>query len=80
VEFERSLIVERTQAGLTAARARGRKGGRPKREVAIQLYNQKKLTINEICEMMEISKPTLYKYIDASLKTLANRSKAKENR
>jgi DNA invertase Pin-like site-specific DNA recombinase len=75
-EFERSLIVERTQAGLTAARARGRKGGRPKalgkdkREVAIQLYNQKKLTINQICEMMEISKPTLYKYIDASLEDI----------
>ncbi len=75
-EFERSLIVERTQAGLTAARARGRKGGRPKalgkdkRELAIELYNQKKLTINQICEMMEISKPTLYKYIDASLEKI----------
>jgi hypothetical protein len=48
------VIVERTQAGLTAARARGRKGGRPKalgkgkREVAIELYNQKKLTLNQI--------------------------------
>jgi DNA invertase Pin-like site-specific DNA recombinase len=75
-EFERSLIVERTQARLRAARARGLKGGRPKalgkdkREVAIQLYNQKKLTINQICEMMEISKPTLYKYIDASLEDI----------
>jgi len=72
-EFERALIVERTHAGLTAARARGRKGGRPqslgkdKRDVAVQLYNQKELTINQICEIMEISKPTLYKYIDASL-------------
>jgi DNA invertase Pin-like site-specific DNA recombinase len=84
-EFERSIIVERTQAGLTAARARGRKGGRPKalgkdkREVAVQLYNEKKLTINQICEMMGISKPTLYKYIDATLKKLANLLKAKEN-
>ena len=72
-EFERSLIVERTHAGLTAARARDRKGGRPqtlgkeKRDVAVQLYNKKELTVNQICEIMEISKPTLYKYIDASL-------------
>ena len=71
-EFERSLIIERTQAGLAAARARGRKGGRPKalnkdkRDVAVDLYNQKKLTIEKICEMMEITKPTLYKYIRGS--------------
>ncbi len=71
-EFERSLIVERTQAGLAAARARGRKGGRPKaldkdnRDVAVDLYNQKKLTVEKICEMMEITKPTLYKYIRGS--------------
>jgi DNA invertase Pin-like site-specific DNA recombinase len=68
-EFERNLIQERTQAGLAAARARGRMGGRPKslnkdkREVVIFLYNEKKLTVDKICEMMEISKPTLYKYI-----------------
>jgi len=72
-EFERSLIVERTYAGLAAARARGRKGGRPKtldkdkRDDAVDLYNQKKLTVRKICEMMEISKPTLYKYINTSL-------------
>ena len=71
-EFERSLIIERTQAGLAAARARGRKGGRPKalnkdkRDVAVDLYNQKKLTIEKICEMMEITKPTLYNYIRGS--------------
>lgn len=72
-EFERSLIVERTQAGLTAARARGRKGGRPqvlgkeKRDIVIDLYNQKKLTVEQICEMMGISKPTLYKYVKSNL-------------
>ncbi|MDW3651883.1 MAG: recombinase family protein [Bacteroidia bacterium] len=70
-EFERNLIRERTQAGLKAARARGRLGGRPfalsekKRKVAINLYDKKEHTIAEICEMMEISKPTLYKYIRA---------------
>ena len=84
-EFERSLIVERTHAGLTAARARGRKGGRPqslgkeKRDVAVQLYNQKELTINQICEMMEISKPTLYKYIDASVTKVEEPVEGKTN-
>lgn len=68
-EFERNLIRERTNAGLQAARARGRKGGRPKsldsdkRALAIKLYNEKEHTIEKICKMMEISKPTLYKYI-----------------
>ena len=70
-EFERNLIRERTQAGLQAARARGRKGGRPKsldankRALAVQLYEEKKHTVKRICQMMGISKPTLYEYIDA---------------
>jgi DNA invertase Pin-like site-specific DNA recombinase len=68
-EFERQLIQERTKAGLYAARARGRQGGRPralqsdKRALAVQLYNEKKLTVKKICELMEISKPTLYAYV-----------------
>jgi len=68
-EFEHSLIKERTQAGLKAARARGRKGGRPlklnkdKRHFAVELYNGKKHSLKQICEIMGISKPTLYKYI-----------------
>ncbi len=68
-EFERNLIRERTQAGLSAARARGRKGGRPKtldpakRQLAVQLYDAKQHTIAEICRMMGISKPTLYNYL-----------------
>jgi len=71
-EFERNLIVERTQAGLAAARARGRKGGRPKslskakRELAVKLYHEKEKTVNEVCDVMGISKPTLYKYIEES--------------
>lgn len=69
-EFERNLIRERTQAGLTAARVRGRKGGRPKavdpakRRLAVRLYQQRKHPIGEICRMMGISKPTLYKYLE----------------
>lgn len=68
-EFERQLMQERTQAGLKAARARGRLGGRPKalqparQKRAVQLYHTKELTVREICEMMGISKPTLYAYV-----------------
>lgn len=69
-EFERNLIRERTQAGLKAARARGRKGGRPKaldsdkRALAVKLYEEKNHTVSQICQMMGISKPTLYKYLE----------------
>src|SRR5665647_2832602 len=51
-EFERNLIGERTRAGLDAARARGRKGGRPKaldveqRTLAVNLYEQRKHTVD----------------------------------
>ncbi len=68
-EFERDIIRERTQAGLTAARARGRKGGRPKaltaKEVqqALTLYNAKTHTIDEICRTLNISRATLYRYL-----------------
>ncbi len=70
-EFERNLIRERTQAGLAAARARGKKGGRPKslsadkQALAVKLYDEENHTVKQICQMMGISKPTLYKYIDA---------------
>ena len=73
-EFERNLIQERTQAGLKAARARGRVGGRPKaldsdkRELAVKLYNEGKTPVGKICSMMGISKPTLYAYIRAKSK------------
>lgn len=68
-EFERNLIQERTHAGLNAARARGRVGGRPKlldenkAALLLQLYNDKKHTIKEICEILRITKPTLYSYL-----------------
>jgi DNA invertase Pin-like site-specific DNA recombinase len=71
-EFERNLIRERTYAGLAAARARGRKGGRRKklgekqRAVAVDLYRQKKHTIDEICKAVGISRPTLYKHVAAA--------------
>ncbi len=68
-EFERNLIRERTQAGLSAARARGRQGGRPKlldpkkRELALRLYKERQHSIVEICQIMRISKSTLYNYL-----------------
>ena len=78
-EFERHLILERTQAGLSAARARGRLGGRPKtldddkKQVVINLYNERKLTVKKICEMMGISKPTLYCYVRDYVPTKAKK-------
>ena len=68
-EFERNLIRERTNAGLAAARARGRLGGRKKslkakeRKRAVEMYQRKNQTVIQICEMMNITKPTLYAYI-----------------
>jgi DNA invertase Pin-like site-specific DNA recombinase len=69
-EFERDIIRERTQAGLTAARARGRKGGRPKAltpkkaQQLRTLYNDKTNTIDEICRTLNISRATLYRYMN----------------
>jgi DNA invertase Pin-like site-specific DNA recombinase len=69
-EFERNLIRERTNAGLQAARARGRKGGRPKSltgkktAMAQALYNDKNNTVDEICKTLNVSRATLYRYID----------------
>lgn len=71
-EFERDIISTRTKAGLEAARARGRKGGRPKglskkaqdkARLAESLYKEKQRSIAEICEHLHISKPTLYRYL-----------------
>jgi len=71
-EFERDLIRERTQAGLKAAQERGRKGGRPgglsrqanATAIAAQtLYGEGKLSVQEICDRLNISKPTLYSYL-----------------
>jgi len=80
-EFEHNLIQERTSAGLAAARARGRNGGRPlkldekKRELAIKIYNERERSIKEICQIMGISKPTLYTYIHKHEATLKNKLK-----
>jgi DNA invertase Pin-like site-specific DNA recombinase len=71
-EFEREMIRERTQAGLSAARSRGRKGGRPKGLsesaeatacAAETLYLEKKLGVQQIADKLNISKKTLYSYL-----------------
>ena len=70
-EFERSLIQEWTHAGLNAARARGRFGGRPRkvteadaRKINILLAD-KTTPITEICKTFSISRATLYRYINS---------------
>jgi DNA invertase Pin-like site-specific DNA recombinase len=68
-EFERDIIKERTQAGLAAARARGRTGGRPrvlterKAQMARELYANKSNPVGEICKSLGISRATLYRYV-----------------
>jgi DNA invertase Pin-like site-specific DNA recombinase len=71
-EFERDLIRERTQAGLQAARARGRTGGRPeglsaeaeeKAMAAETLYRERQLSANQIARRLGIAKSTLYSYL-----------------
>jgi DNA invertase Pin-like site-specific DNA recombinase len=71
-EFERDLIRERTQAGLIAARARGRLGGRPKGLppaaektacAAETLYRERRLSVREIAAQLGIAKSTLYDYL-----------------
>ncbi len=70
-EFERDIIREQTQAGLTAARARGKTGGRPKAlpsskvAMAQALYNDPTNSIADICYTLRISKASLYRYIKA---------------
>ena len=67
-QFERDLTIERTKEGLAAARARGRKGGRPKADEkaiskAVKLYEGQKHSIKEIVALTGISQATLYRYI-----------------
>jgi DNA invertase Pin-like site-specific DNA recombinase len=69
-EFERDLIRERTNAGLAAARARGRVGGRPRKlktngkvALARQMFADQSHSIPEICTALGISRATLYRYV-----------------
>ncbi len=84
-EFERSLIRERTNAGLKAARARGRNGGRPKKldarklAVAESLLKDPKLTVAEVAEQVGVARSTLYTYLKRNeLKDQSNRKEPRD--
>jgi DNA invertase Pin-like site-specific DNA recombinase len=72
-EFERDLIRERTMAGLAAARARGRKGGRPrtmtpeKIEVARTMYDSRKHTLAAIAKTVGVSRATIHRALKAEV-------------
>ena len=69
-QFERDLISQRTKEGLEAARKRGNFGGRKEKldvnqkKALYQLYQQKEMTVKSICELFNLSKPTLYKIVE----------------
>lgn len=68
-EFERELIGERTRAGLAAARARGRKGGRKFELSKVQVklaqgaMSQRDTSVTELCKELGIARTTLYRYV-----------------
>ena len=80
-EFERELIIERTKAGLQAARARGRMGGRPRKmdtsslRIAIAAMSDPKSIASEVAKKLNITTATLYSYVngDGSLKQRGER-------
>jgi DNA invertase Pin-like site-specific DNA recombinase len=71
-EFEREAIRERTQAGLRAARQRGRKGGRPSKmdaksvAMARRLLSDPNNTIGDVCKALQVSRATLYRHLEAA--------------
>jgi DNA invertase Pin-like site-specific DNA recombinase len=71
-QYERDIIRERTHAGLKAARARGRQGGRPRKltgkraEMAVAMLNDPTNDIDDICDTFGVSRPTLYRLAAAA--------------
>ena len=78
-EFERDLIRERTHAGLAAARARGRTGGRPPRlsadqvRTARRLYEQQDMTVAQIGDVLGVSRTTVYRALRRESEQVAGR-------
>lgn len=78
-EFERSIIRERTRAGLDAAKARGRTGGRPKKLTDADLRAAKAMladddfTVDEVAKRMGVSQATLYRYLPAPRSTITRK-------
>lgn len=74
-QYESDIIKERTRAGLEAARKRGKVGGRPKglseeakrkKRLAVKLYEDPTIAIDDICKATELSKATLYRYLKSA--------------
>ncbi len=84
-EFERTLIRERTRAGLKAARARGRQGGRPmtlsedKRRMAQALRDDPKQSVASICKALGITRTTFYRYTQGNGEGSSQGSKKAES-
>ena len=81
-EFERDLIRERTNAGLSAARARGRKGGRPKgvtdpnkQKAALALKKDTSRSVSEICQILGVCRNTYYKYVRSAESSKGSKAK-----
>ncbi|MET3452594.1 DNA invertase Pin-like site-specific DNA recombinase [Curtobacterium sp. 1544] len=78
-EFERDLIRERTHAGLAAACARGRTGGRPPRlspdqvRTARRLYEQQDMTVAQIGDVLGVSRTTVYRALRRESEPLVKR-------
>ncbi len=84
-QFERRLIQERTRAGLAAARARGKHGGRtprhadePRVRTAYTMYIDQRLTIAEICQTLRISQATFYRYVTLGKRAAEGRGSKRE--
>jgi len=79
-EFERELIRERTNAGLKAARARGRLGGRPPKltskqiEMAQRLLNDPSVSVAGVCHTLQVSRSTLYRYCPQTRSVIITKS------
>lgn len=79
-EFERAMIRERTKAGLDAARARGRKGGRPpklskdKLRIAKTLLRDPELSVGEVARHVGVSPATLYRLIPGGRSSIGKRA------
>ena len=82
-EFERGLVQDRTHAGLAAARARGRKGGRrrvmdeKKVAMAVSLLQNPATSVAEVCQTLKVSRATLYRYVPAQAQSPARASVAR---
>jgi DNA invertase Pin-like site-specific DNA recombinase len=78
-QFERELIRERTMAGLAAARARGRKGGRPRKltpeklQVAKAMYESREHTVGAIAATIGVSRASVYRYLRPASQPFSDR-------